>query len=58
MQTHDDDDGDTDERCDLPDEHVNSGDAHVSVDRLPRLDETVQLAVGQRTALVDPQTSL
>jgi len=43
---------------DLPDKHVNSGDGHVSVDRLPRFNESVQLAVGQRTAVVDLQASL
>ena len=42
----------------LPDEHVDGGDAHVAVDRLPGLGEPVQLSVGQRTALVDPQTAL
>ena len=43
---------------DLPDKHVNSGDGHVSVDRLPRFSESVQLSVGQRTAIVDLQASL
>jgi len=42
----------------LPDEHVDGGDAHVAVDRLPRLDEAIQLAVRQRTAIVDLQPTL
>jgi len=42
----------------LPGEHVDCGNAHVSVDCLPRLDEPVQLAVGQRTGLVDLEMTL
>lgn len=42
----------------IPDEHVDGGNAHVSVDGLPRLDKPVELTIGQRAVLTDLQLSL
>lgn len=39
----------------LPDEHVDGGDRHVSIDRLPRLGQTVQLAGVEWTSRVRGQ---
>ena len=42
----------------LPGKHVDGSDGHVAVDGLPRLDESVQLAVGQRARVVDLEAPL